>query len=197
MRNGVLSYPPENDPVLRLVLNGPPHHMNTSEPLLPQHLYSDSPEAHGTGSRLTFSPEKLIAWSEDGHGDAIDKWCKHICEKKIVEINTWEDNQILYLEDEWASTENDIEEEDEDEEEIRFHQACEVVTREAEMKREIARVQMDEHKAAIEKLVRQASASNATLTPPLQESQRLRYLIAVAVGIGIGIAVTYVLLAWQ
>jgi hypothetical protein len=171
--------------------------MNTSAPLLPKHLYIDSTGPDGTLSRLTLAPDKLIAWSEEARGDAIDTWCKHVCDKKIAAINTWEDNQILYLEDEWASTENDIEEEDEDEEEIRFHLACEAVTREAEIKREIARVQMAEHKAAIEKLVRQASASNATRTPPPQESQRVRYLIAVAVGIGIGIAVTYVLLAWQ
>jgi len=193
MRNGVLSYPPENDPVLRLVLNGPPHHMNTSEPLLPQHLYSDSPEAHGTGSRLTFSPEKLIAWSEDGHGDAIDKWCKHICEKKIVEINTWEDNQILYLEDEWASTENDVEDEDEDEDENRFHLACEAVTREAQVKRDFAREQVAAHKAAIEKLVQQARTASAPHTPPPRESHLVRYLIAVGIGIGIGIAVAYLL----
>jgi hypothetical protein len=167
--------------------------MNTSEPLLPKHLYVDSTGPDGTVSRFTFAPDKLIAWSEDGHGDAIDKWCKHVCDKKIVAINTWEDNQILYLEDEWASVENDIEEEDEDEDEIRFHFACEAVTREAEMKRETAREQMAEHKAAIEKLVRQTRASHASHTQPPQESHLVRYLIAVGIGIGIGIAVAYVL----
>ena len=168
--------------------------MNTSEPLLPKHLYIDSTGADEAVSRLTFAPDKLIAWSEDGRGDAIEKWCKHVCEKKIVAINSWEDNQILYLEDEWASAENDIEEEDEDEDEIRFHLACEAVTREAEMKREIAREQMAEHRAAIEKLVRQARTSNPTHTPPAQQSHLVRYLIAVAIGVGIGIAVAYVLL---
>jgi hypothetical protein len=170
--------------------------MNTSEPMLPKHLYIDSTDPDGTVTRVTFSPDKLLAWSDGGRGDAIDKWCKQVCDKKIVAINTWEDNQILYLEDDWASAENDVEEEDEDEDEIRFNLACEAVTRDAEMKREIAREQMAEHKAAIEKLVRQARASNAVHTvhtPPPQESHLVRYLIAVAVGIGIGIAVAYVL----
>lgn len=167
--------------------------MNTSEPLLPKHLYIETTDPDGTVSRFTFAPDKLIAWAEDGSGDAIDKWCKHVCDKKIVAINIWEDNQILYLEDEWASAENDIEEEDEDEDETHFHLACEAVSRKAEMKREIAREQMAEHKAAIEKLVRQARAFNAAPASPPQESHLAGYLIAVAVGIGIGIAVAYVL----
>ena len=168
--------------------------MNTSEPVLPKHLYIGPTDPDGTAFKFTFAPEKLIAWSEGGRGDAIEKWCKQACDKKIVAINTWEDNQILYLEDEWASAENDVEEEDEDEDEIHFHLACEAVTREAEMKREIAREQMAEHKAAIEKLVRQARASNTAHTLPPQESHLVRYFIAIAVGIGIGITVTYVLL---
>jgi len=167
--------------------------MNTSEPLLPKHLYLDSTGPDGTVSRLAYSPDKLLAWSEDGHGDAIDKWCKHVCDKKIDAINTWEDNQILSLEDEWASTERDVEEEDEDEDEIRYHLACEAVTGEAEKKREIAREQMAEHKAAIEKLVQQARAPTITCTPPAQERRLARYLIALGTGIGIGIVVGYLL----
>jgi hypothetical protein len=168
--------------------------MNTSEPLLPKHLYLDSADPDGTVTRVTFSPDKLIAWSESGRGDAIDKWCKQICDKKIAAINTWEDNRILQLEDDWASAENNVEEEDEDEEEERYHLACEVVSRDAEMKREVAREQMAEHKAAIEKLVRQARTHNAALTPPLQESHLVGYLIALGIGICIGIAVAYVLI---
>jgi hypothetical protein len=169
--------------------------MNTSEPLLPKHLYVDSAAPDGTVTKVTFSPDKLIAWSESGRGDAIDKWCKQICDKKIVAINTWEDNQILQLEDDWVSSENNVEEEDEDEEEERYHLACEAVSRDAEMKREVAREQMLEHKAAIEKLVRQARTCNATPIPLPQESHIVRYLIALAVGIGIGIgiAVAYML----
>jgi hypothetical protein len=167
--------------------------MNTSEPLLPKHLYIHSTAPDGTVTNVTFSPDKLLAWSECGRGDAVDKWCKQICDKKIAAINTWEDNRILQLEDDWASAENDVEDEDEDEDEIRFNLACEAVTREATMKRENAREQMAEHKAAIEKLVRQARASNAAHTPPPQESHLVRYLIAVGIGIVMGIAVAYVL----
>jgi hypothetical protein len=169
--------------------------MNTSEPLLPKHLYIDSTTPDGTVTKVTIAPDKLLAWSEGGRGDAVDKWCKQICDKKIVAINTWEDNRILQLEDEWASAENDVEEEDEeeDEDEIRFNLACEVVSRDAEMKREVAREQMAEHKTAIEKLVRQAKASNAAYTPPPQESHLAKYLIAVGIGIVMGIAVAYVL----
>lgn len=154
--------------------------MNTSERELPKHLYIESTGPDGAASRFTFAPDKLIAWSESGRGDAIDKWCKQICDKKIVAINTWKDNQILHLEDDWASAENNIEEEDEDEEERRYHLACEQVARKARMKREIARKQMAEHKAAIEKLVRQARAFSAAHTPPPQEGHLIGYLIAAA-----------------
>jgi len=169
--------------------------MNTPEPLLPKHLYPDPTGPDGTASRLAYSHDKLLSWSEEGHGDAIDKWCKHVCDEKIDAINTWEDNQILSLEDEWASTERDVEEEyeDEDEDEIRYHLACEAVTGEAEKKREIAREQMAEHKAAIEKLVRQASTSSTPPLPPAQQSHLPRYLIALGTGIGIGIAIGYVM----
>ena len=161
--------------------------------MLPKHLYIDSTAPDGTVTKVTIAPDKLLAWSEGGRGDAIDKWCKQVCDKKIVAINTWEDNLILQLEDDWASSENDVEEEDEDEEEERYHLACEVVSRDAEMKREVAREQMREHKAAIEKLVRQARTFKPAMTPPPQESHLVRYLIAVGIGIGIGIAVAYVL----
>lgn len=164
--------------------------MNTSELELPTHLYIKSTDPDSAASRVTFAPDKLIAWSEGGRGDAIDTWCKQICDKKIVAINTWKENQIIHLEDEWASVENDIEDEDDDEEEKRYHLACESVIREAKMKREIAREQMAEHKAAIEKLVGQARAFNAAHKPPPQESHLVGYLIAIAAVV----AVAYVLI---
>jgi len=161
--------------------------------MLPKHLYIDSTDPDGTVTKVTIAPDKLLVWSEGGRGDAVDKWCKQICDKKIVAISTWEDNRILQLEDDWVSSENDVEQEDEDEEEEHYHLACEVVSRDAEMKREVAREQMAEHKTAIEKLVRQAKASNAAYTPPPQESHLAKYLIAVGIGIVMGIAVAYVL----
>ena len=167
--------------------------MNTSEPILPKHLYIESTATGGTANKVTFEPEKLIAWSEVGGGDAIDNWCKQICDEKIAAINTWEDDRILQLEDDWVSSENDVEEEDEDEEEKRYHLACEVVSRDAEMKREMAREQMAEHKGVIEKLVRQARTFNAAHTPPKEEKHLVGYLVAVSAVVAIA-AVAYVLI---
>ena len=162
--------------------------MNTSEPILPKHLYIESTAPDETATKVTFAPDKLIAWSEVGGGDAIDNWCRQICDEKIAAINTWEDDRILELEDEWVSSENDVEEEDEDEEEKRYHLACEVVSRDAEMKREMA-----EHKGVIEKLVRQARTFNAAHVPPKEEKHLVGYLVAVSAVVAIA-AVAYVLI---
>ena len=162
--------------------------MNTSETILPKHLYIESTAPDGTATKVTLPPDKLFAWSEVGGGDAIDNWCKQICDEKIAAINTWEDDRILQLEDEWVSSENDVEEEDEDEEEKRYHLACDVVSRDAEMKRQIAREQMAEHKVAIEKLVRQARTFNEAHTPPREEKHLVGYLV-VAISAVLAIAV--------
>lgn len=164
--------------------------MNTSELELPQHLYTESTGPDGSATRVTLASDKLIAWSEGGRGDAIDQWCRQLCDRKIAAINTWKDNRILQLEDDWASTENHVEDEDDDEEEERYHLACELVIREAEMKRTAARERMAEQKAAIEKLVQQARAFNAAQTPPPQESHMAGYLVVIAALA----AVAYVLL---
>jgi len=171
--------------------------MNTSEPILPKHLYIESTAPDGTAINGTFAPDKLIAWAEAGDDDAIDNWCKHICDEKIAAINAWEDDRILELEDEWVSSENDVEEEDDDgddEEERRYHLTCEAVSRDAEKKREIAREQMAEHKGAIEKLVQQARTFNDAHTPPREEKHLAGYL-AVAISAVLAIAVVaYVLI---
>jgi len=164
--------------------------MNTPEPELPKHLYIESSDPHGPATRLTLAPDKLIAWSESGRGDAIDQWCREICDRKIAAINTWKDNRILQLEDDWASTENHIEDEDDDEAEERYHQACELVVLEAERKRKAARERMAEQKATIEQLVQRAKAFSAAHTPPPQESHMAGYLVAIAALA----AVAYVLL---
>lgn len=168
--------------------------MNTSEPILPEHLYIESTVHDGTATKVTVVPDKLIAWSEVGGGDAIDNWCKQICDEKIAAINTWEDDRILQLEDEWVSSENDVEEEDEDEDEKRYHLACEAVSSDAKMKRAIAREQMAEHKAAIEKLVRQTRTFNESRKPPREEKHLVGYLV-VALSAVLTIAVmAYVLI---
>jgi hypothetical protein len=165
--------------------------MNTSEPELPQHLYIHSTDPDDTATRAALAPDKLISWSQGGRGDAIDKWCQQICDSKLAAINSWHDNRILQLEDEWASTENHVEDEDADADEERYHQACEAVTREAQQKRALARKRMAEHKAAIEKLVQQARAFSAAHTPPPQEDHLVGYLIAIAAVV----AVAYMLIS--
>ena len=154
--------------------------MNTSELELPQHVYKETTNPDGTVTMDTFASDKLIAWSEDGYGDAIDKWCKQVCDRKIEAIDTWEDNRILQLEDEWMLIEKNEYDEDEDEDEERYHLACDVVTREAGVKRDGARERMVEHKAAIEELAQQAREFIATHKPPPQEDNLTGYLVAIA-----------------
>ena len=182
---------PECGQFRSMTLTHPRHHMNTSEPELPRYLYTETGDPAGSATRFTYAPDRLIAWSEGGRGDAIDNWCKQIYDKKIAAINTWKDNRILQLEDDWASAENDVEDEDEDEDEKRYHMACEAVTLEAARKRELARKQMVEHKAAIELLVLQARDFNATHKPPVQEDHLVGYLIAIAAVV----AIAYVLIS--
>ena len=81
--------------------------MNTSEPELPQHLYTEATEPDGTATRATIAADKLIAWSEDGRGDAVDSWCQQIHDREIKAIDAWEDDRILQLEDEWIALEQD------------------------------------------------------------------------------------------
>ncbi len=162
--------------------------MNTSVPILPRQLYIESTAPDGTATQVTVVPEKLIAWSEVGAGDAIDNWCKQICDEKIAAINTWEDDRILQLEDEWVSSENNVEEDEEDEEENRYHLACEAVSRDAERKRAIAREQMAEHKAAIDKLVQQTRTVDEAQTPPREEKHLVGYLV-VAISAVMAIAI--------
>lgn len=160
--------------------------MNTSEPELPQHLYTETTEPGGTATRATVATDKLIAWAEDERGDAVDRWCQQIHDKEIKAIDAWEDDRILQLEDEWMSLEHDEdaeydEDEDEDEDERRYHLACEAVIKEASIKRGGARKRMAENRAAIEALVEQSRAYIETHKPPPHEGHTLEYLVALAV----------------
>ena len=151
--------------------------MNTSELELPRHLYSETEKPDGTGYKVTFTAEKLIAWSEDGYGDAIDKWCKQIFDRKIEAIDAWEEHRFLQLEEEWLSVEND---EDDDEAEEHYHLACDAVAREADIKRDAAMERMAEHKAAIERLVQESKDFIASDETPPEEEHILGYLIGLA-----------------
>ena len=149
--------------------------MKTSDLELPLHLYTETRDQDGVETGGTFAADKLVAWSEDGYGDAIDKWCNQICRRELDVIETWEDDRILQLEDDWVSVENDG-----DEDEQRYHLACEAITREAGTKRDNARDRMAEHKTAIEELVQESRNWIEAHKPPPQEDNYVGYLVAIA-----------------
>jgi hypothetical protein len=161
-------------------LERPDHYMKTPELELPKHVYDESTAPDGSGTRLTYSAERLVAWAERERGDAIGKWCRQICDRTLENIDAWEDNRILQLEDEWVSIEQDIEDDEDDENEHHYHQACDTVVREAASKRDRARQQMLEHSAAIEKLVREARNHIEAHRPPPQEEHFVGYFLAIA-----------------
>lgn len=157
--------------------------MNASDLELPPHLYN-----HTTGStgsdlpRVTLDADKLIAWSERGRGDAVERWCKQFCDRELDAIDTWEDNRVLQLEEEWMSIEKDVEEEEEDEDENRYHQACDLVAREADARRARAHARKVEQQAAIERRVQEARAyiaAHKSESPP-EEAPWFDYLLALA-----------------
>ena len=127
--------------------------MNTSEPELPPHLYIEIPDADDAQTGTKLDTEKLVAWSLYGRGNAIDEWCQKVCERKITAIYEWEEDRHLQLEENWISVEND---EDDDEHEQRYHQACAEISRMARQKRQATLEQNAEHRSAIEKLVEEA-----------------------------------------
>jgi hypothetical protein len=154
--------------------------MNTSELELPMHIYDETTAPDGTGTRVAYSADRLVAWAEQERGGAIEKWCKQICDRTLENIDAWEDNRILQLEDEWLSIEQDIEEDEDDEHEGRYHLACDTVVREAVSKRDNASKQMVKHSAAIEKLVKEARNHIDAHRPPPQEEHFVGYFLAIA-----------------
>jgi hypothetical protein len=154
--------------------------MKTPELELPRHIYDETTAPDGAVTRVTYSADRLVAWSEQERGDAIEKWCKQICDRTLERIDAWEDERILQLEDEWLSVERDMEEDEDDENEDHYHLACEAVVREAAGKRDSARKQMIERSAAIEKLVQEARDHIDAHRPPAQEEHFVGYLLAIA-----------------
>ena len=167
--------------------------MNTSELELPKHLYTEASSPCGSMKKVIFSPDMLINWAEDGRGDAITRLCHDVCEKKIQAIDSWESDRILQLEDEWIAAGNDedaygLQDEDEDNDEHvkRYHEACEAVTREAEMKRARIRERMTEHKSAVETLVQEAREFIAAHEPPPAEDHFVGYLLTIGAVLAVG-----------
>jgi hypothetical protein len=154
---------------------------HTPRPELPPQLYDEIREPDGGGTRLVCAADRLVAWSERDRGDSVRNWCKAICERDIAAIDAWEDARILHLEDEWTSAERDVEDEDNDEHEQRYHLACDAVVQEASRKRNAARKQMTANAAAIEALVRNAREHIEEHTPPPQEHHFAGYFLVIAV----------------
>jgi len=155
--------------------------MNASDLELPPHLYTAATDPDSGRQQVMLNADKLIAWSEQGGGDAVDSWCRQFCDRELDAIDVWEDNRILELEEEWMSDDKDVEDEDEDEDEHRYHLACEAVAREAASKRAGARERLAEHKAAIERRVREARDYAAAHKPPPEEEEHwFEYLLALA-----------------
>ena len=151
--------------------------MNDSKPELPGHLYIEKYDPDSYEVIASLAAHKVLAWSQEGRGDAIDKWCEHVAEQKIAAIGAWEDNRFLKLEEQWISVEND---EGDDAEEERYHQACADVARKAELKREHTRLQSTEHRSAIEKLVEESREFIASHEPPPQEDHFFDYVLVTA-----------------
>ena len=179
-----------------MTYNHPGHYMKTSELELPKHLYTVASSPCGTMKKFVFSPDMLITWAEDGRGDAVARLCHEVCDRRIEAIDNWESDRILQLEDEWIAAGNDVdaysledEDEDNDEHVKRYHEACEAVVREAEMKRARARERMNEHKSAVETLVQEAREFIAAHEPPPAEDHFVGYLLT----IGAVMAAGYVL----
>ena len=152
--------------------------MNDSKPELAGHLYIEKYDPDSSAVIASLAAHKVLAWSQEGRGNAIDKWCQHVAERKIAAIGAWEDNRFLKLEERWISVEND---ESDDTEEKRYHQACAEVARKAELKREHIRLQSTEHKSAIEKLVEESREYIEAHEPQPQEDHFFDYVLVSAV----------------
>jgi len=165
--------------------------MKTSEMELPQHLYTKTTSPCGTKTKYIIAPDKLVSWAEEGRGDAINRLCHTVCERKIASIDEWERDRILQLEEELMSAGND--------EDIyrrkyvnvkHYPTTPEDVVREAELKRANAKERMTEHQIAVEKLVQEARVFISVHYANEEEDNMLEYLLAIgAIG-----AMAYVLL---
>jgi len=53
---------------------------------LPRYLYTENRNEEGVVTDVTYSTDKLIAWSGNGCGDAVGNWCEQICSNEIDKI---------------------------------------------------------------------------------------------------------------
>ena len=149
---------------------------------LPKHLFTEIRDEGGAVTGVTYAADKLAAWSGNGCGDAAGKLCQEIFGNELAEINTWQDNQLLLLEEQWLKLENG---EDDEEEEAQYDLACEAVCSEAEERRDVARQRMEQRRAAIDKLVLESMEHIANSAPEHSESHFGGYLIALLMLAGV------------
>lgn len=166
--------------------------MKASELGLPDYLYKKTTSPCGTKTKVIFAPDKLIAWSEQGRGDAIDRLCRQIYERKLGEIDAWEDDRIRQLEDQWLVAEND---EDacgrQEGGENHIQLAREAIAREAEIKRASVKDRAADHRNAVEKLIQDAREFIATHQAPQQEDHLVEYLFLIGVASALGYVLLY------
>ena len=143
---------------------------------LPKHLYTETRAPDGTLTDITFIPEKLIAWYEYSHGEALQRWYQVICDREIEAITAWEDNQFLQLEENWLEQENG---ESDAAAEAQYDLACQAISRKADSRREAVMSRIAESKAAIEELVSQSREHLASHQPAEPVDHTFMTLLAI------------------
>ena len=130
--------------------------MKITEMQLPLSLFTEAPGPDGTSTRLVV-PDKLVAWAEQGGGDAIARLCDTVYANRLASIDAWESERIRQLEDEMRDAGSDEVMHARKYQHVKhYHTTREDVVSEAEMKRAGIREHMIEHRAALEKLVQDA-----------------------------------------
>ncbi len=143
---------------------------------LPKHLYTETKGPDGALTDITFAPEKLIAWYEYGHGNALQRWYQDICDREIEAIDAWEDTWSLLQEEKWLEQENG---QDDDAAETQYDLACQAIAREATSRRDAVMTRIDDTKAAIEKLVTESREHIAAHQPAEPVDHTFMILLAI------------------
>ena len=150
--------------------------MSALEHELPFYLYTEKTDQDGSVAGMNYKAEKLVAWAEDGRGNAVDNLCEQIHKRELEAIEAWKDNQFLLLEETWVAVEGGI---NDAANEKQYELACDAVHTEAQEKGAIAGQKKQQRKSDIEKLVMQSRKCLANCPAP-QESNASGYLAALA-----------------
>jgi hypothetical protein len=141
------------------IINQWGHYMKISEMELPQHLYSVTTSPCGTDTKYRIPADKLVAWAEEGRGDAIVNLCHSVYERTIVSIDAWERDRLVQLEDDLMTGGDGVDRYSRKYVSVKRHPTTrENVAKEAEMKRANAKERLAEHQLALENLVQEARA---------------------------------------